>query len=181
MDDDIDDVLSDSSEELCVLTSNVNATPKISGELKPTYLKFYKNQLCFFSATISDNNLQIIPDSNCLTKPMFLPFCHANFARHASDFLSALTSGGAISLASYRKPGYIFVNTGKKKILISFINEHSHTDSRMYFEGTEMSLKGTLKCSLPIIRLSSMDELEKKIKSMELDLEGSCFCRGDQA
>ena len=45
----------------------------------------------------------------------------------------------------------------------------------------DMSLKGTLKCNLPITRLTSMHDLEKKIKSLDSDMEGASFYRGGRS
>jgi len=138
--------------------------PTISKKLKPLYVSMLKKEVFIFSATISDDNMRIIPDGMNLIKEMKLDkIDFKTMQKLVDEYLKDLRR--VTPFTEYKKPRYVFVNNLLKPILISFIPHGSDLDKKMYFEGTTMSLKASLKCALPIQHAKTYEELELMIKT----------------
>jgi len=146
------------------LSKPASLGPTISKSLKPLYVSLLKKEVFIFSATISDENTRIVPDGQNLLKEMQKDeINHKIMQKLAEEFLIDLRR--EIPFTEYKKPRYIFVNNLLKPILISFVPHGADLDKKMWFEGTTMSLKASLKCSLPLVNVTDYDELEKLIKT----------------
>jgi len=138
--------------------------PVISKSLNPLYIGLLKKEIFIFSATISECNARIVPDGMTLIKEMKGDeIDYKTMQKLAEEFLRDLRR--EVPFTEYKKPRYVFLNNLLKPILIRFIPQGADLDKKMWFEGTTMSLKASLKCNLPIQHATTYEELEKLIKT----------------
>lgn len=143
-------------------SQDFNTTPTIETNLKGLYGMFFKKKYYIISATISDDNKQIIPDPDMYQKKLIpgliSPGVLPDLARL---YLLALRSGTA---TDYSKPRYIFLNNMIKPILISFLPSGCPAYQRLWFDGTLTHLKASLKCNLPVISIEGHENLENFLR-----------------
>lgn len=143
-------------------SADFNTNPTIKKNLKVLYGLFFKKKYYIISATISDDNKQIIPDHDMYQKKL-IPgtLGPGTLPELARLYLLALRTGQA---ANYSKPRYIFLNNTIKPILIAFLPSGCPADKRLWFDGTLPALKASLKCNLPVINIEGHENLENFLR-----------------